>query len=40
MEKTGEVFKEEANNVEMFCSQVVEMEKEVINKVSTSSGLK
>ncbi|KAL3032518.1 hypothetical protein AAZX31_02G088000 [Glycine max] len=34
------MFKEEANNVEMFCSQVVEMEKEVINKVSTSSGLK
>ncbi|KAG4922920.1 hypothetical protein AAZX31_18G270800 [Glycine max] len=34
------MFKEEANDVEMFCSQLVEMEEEVINKVSTSSGLK
>ncbi|XP_061338369.1 uncharacterized protein LOC133285195 [Gastrolobium bilobum] len=34
------MFKEEANNVEMFCRQLVEMEEEVINKVSTSSGLK
>ncbi|CAJ1841163.1 unnamed protein product [Sphenostylis stenocarpa] len=34
------MFKEEANDIEMFCSQLVEMEEEVINKVSTSSGLK
>ncbi|KAK7340877.1 hypothetical protein VNO77_21594 [Canavalia gladiata] len=34
------MFKEEANDVEMFCHQLVEMEEEVINKVSTSSGLK
>ncbi|KAK7295710.1 hypothetical protein RJT34_18621 [Clitoria ternatea] len=33
------MFKEEANNVEKFCRQLVEMEEEVINKVSTSSGL-
>ncbi|XP_027352012.1 uncharacterized protein LOC113862914 [Abrus precatorius] len=34
------MFKEEANDVEMFCHQLVKMEEEVINKVSTSSGLK
>ncbi|KAL2329595.1 hypothetical protein Fmac_017176 [Flemingia macrophylla] len=34
------MFKEEAKDVEMFCSQLVEMEEEMINKVSTSSGLK
>lgn len=34
------MFKEEAKDVEMFCSQLVEMEEEVINKISTSSGLK
>jgi len=33
------MFKEEANDVEMFFSQLVDMEQEVINKVSTSSGL-
>ncbi|KAJ1443161.1 heme oxygenase HugZ-like superfamily [Sesbania bispinosa] len=33
------MFKEEAKDVEMFCHQLVEMEEEVINKVSTSSGL-
>lgn len=33
------MFKEEANDVEMFFSQLVDMEEEVINKVSTSSGL-
>ncbi|RDY08015.1 hypothetical protein CR513_07801, partial [Mucuna pruriens] len=27
------MFKEEANDIEMFCSQLVEMEEEVINKV-------
>lgn len=34
------MFKEEAEDVEMFCRQLVEMEEEVVNKVSTSSGLK
>ncbi|XP_057436432.1 uncharacterized protein LOC130728862 [Lotus japonicus] len=34
------MFKEEAKDVEMFCSQLVEMEEEVIYKISTSSGLK
>lgn len=34
------MFKEEANDVEMFCRQLVEMEEEVLNKISTSSGLK
>ncbi|BAT83050.1 hypothetical protein VIGAN_04014800 [Vigna angularis var. angularis] len=33
------LFKDEAKDVEMFFSQLVEMEEEVINKVSTSSGL-
>lgn len=33
------MFKQEANDVEMFCNQLVEMEQEVINKVSASSGL-
>ncbi|KAK7394214.1 hypothetical protein VNO78_14736 [Psophocarpus tetragonolobus] len=34
------MFEEEANDIEMFFSQLVEMEEEVVNKVSTSSGLK
>lgn len=34
------MFKEEASDVEMFCHQLVEMEEEVVNKISTSSGLK
>jgi len=33
------MFKDEAKDVEMFFSQLVEMEEEVINKVSASSGL-
>ncbi|XP_058753687.1 uncharacterized protein LOC131626868 [Vicia villosa] len=33
------MFEQEANDVEMFCNQLVEMEEEVINKVSVSSGL-
>jgi len=34
------MFKDDANDVEMFFNQLVEMEEEVINKVSISSGLK
>lgn len=33
------MFEREATDVEMFCNQLVEMEEEVINKVSVSSGL-
>ncbi|GAU17804.1 hypothetical protein TSUD_171930 [Trifolium subterraneum] len=33
------MFEKEANDVEMFCNQLVEMEQEVINKVSAFSGL-
>ncbi|CAI8612042.1 unnamed protein product [Vicia faba] len=33
------MFEREANDVEMFCIQLVEMEEEVIKKVSVSSGL-
>ncbi|KAK2413441.1 hypothetical protein P8452_59084 [Trifolium repens] len=33
------MFEKEANDVEMFCNQLVEMEQEVINKISASSGL-
>ncbi|KAL5057112.1 hypothetical protein RYX36_028716 [Vicia faba] len=33
------MFEREANDVEMFCNQLVEMEEEVIKKVSVSSGL-
>ena len=33
------MFKEEARDVETFCRQLVEMEEEVIKKVSVSSGL-
>ncbi|XP_019451016.1 PREDICTED: uncharacterized protein LOC109353266 [Lupinus angustifolius] len=34
------MFKEEANDVEAFCRQLAEMEEEVVDKVSSSSGLK
>lgn len=34
------MFKEEANNVEAFCCQLVEMEEEAIKKVSSYSGLR
>ncbi|PNY04668.1 hypothetical protein L195_g001093 [Trifolium pratense] len=33
------MFEKEANDVEMFCNNLVEMEQEVINKVSAFSGL-
>ncbi|CAK8541021.1 unnamed protein product [Lathyrus sativus] len=33
------MFEQDANDVEMFCNQLVEMEEEVVNKVSVSSGL-
>lgn len=32
-------FKEEAHDVESFCSQLVQMEEEVVRKVSGFSGL-
>ncbi|KAF7825251.1 putative FMN-binding split barrel [Senna tora] len=34
------MFKEEANNVETFCRQLVEMEEEALQEVSSYSGLK
>lgn len=34
------MFKEEANDVETFCRQLVEMEEEAIKEVSSYSGLK
>jgi hypothetical protein len=33
------MFEKEANDVEMFCNQLVVMEQDVINKVSAASGL-
>lgn len=33
------MFKEEAHDVEKFCSQLVQMEEEVVKKVSSFSGL-
>jgi len=33
------MFEQEANDVETFCQHLVQMEEEVIKKVSASSGL-